>query len=317
MEVMILVLLAILILCVLVLIFLFVSQGHKQEEQTISLRIQEQDQKTRSELHHKQIQETFQNLNGQLQILRKENAVGSQSIQRMQEDIQNMNKVMTHTKMRGNWGEYQLQSLLEIYAGQNPEVFSMQYSLSNGKIADAILHVPGTEKVLCIDSKFPMENYLRIEQSEHDVSGYIKLFKSNMKKHIDDVASKYITKQTLQQAILFIPSESIYQFICGQCSDTLNYALEKHVLLTSPTTLVGVIFTLLASTRDFYRSAHIQEIERNILSLQEDAHRLANRCQKAEKSLESLAQQFHSISVSANKVTKRMDTIIQGKEEEL
>ena len=306
MEMLILILLVLLIVCVLILISLVYLQNRKQNDHTVLKKMQEQDQKTREELYQKQMRETFQNLNGQIQILRKENALGAQSIQKMQTDLSSMNKVMTNTKMRGNWGEYQLQSLLEIYAGQNPEIFSMQYGLKNGKVADAILRVAGSDKVLCIDSKFPVENYLRIEEGKNQQE-FIRLFKMNMKKHINE--------QTVDQAILFIPSESIYQFVCGKCTDTLNYALERHVLMTSPTTLVGVIFTLLASTRDFYRSAHIEEIEKNILSLQQDAHRLEQRSQKAKQSLESLVQQFHSISVSASKITKRMDTIIEGRED--
>ena len=248
----ILILLVLLIVCVLILISLVYLQNRKQNDHTVLKKMQEQDQKTREELYQKQMRETFQNLNGQIQILRKENALGAQSIQKMQTDLSSMNKVMTNTKMRGNWGEYQLQSLLEIYAGQNPEIFSMQYGLKNGKV-----RVAGTDKVLCIDSKFPMENYLRIEEGKNQQE-FIRLFKMNMKKHIDDIASKYISEQTVDQAILFIPSESIYQFVCGKCTDTLNYALERHVLMTSPTTLVGVILTLLASTRDFYRRAHIE-----------------------------------------------------------
>lgn len=314
MEMLILILLAILIVCVLILIGLVYAQSRKQNDRILMTKVHQQDQQTREELYQKQMRETFQNLNGQIQILRKENALKAQSIQKMQTDLSSMNKVMTNTKMRGNWGEYQLKSLLEIYAGQNPEIFSMQYGLKNGKVADAILRVAGSDKVLCIDSKFPVENYLRIEEGKNQQE-FIRLFKMNMKKHIDDIASKYINEQTVDQAILFIPSESIYQFVCGKCTDTLNYALERHVLMTSPTTLVGVIFTLLASTRDFYRSAHIEEIEKNILSLQQDAHRLEQRSQKAKQSLESLVQQFHSISVSASKITKRMDTIIEGRED--
>lgn len=310
-------LLLVLVLCVLMVIVLLLLQNRRQNQQMLDQQLQKQDQRTRNELQHRQIQETFQNLNGQLQVLRKEGAAGSQAIQRMYMDIQNMNRVMTQPKMRGNWGEYQLQSLLEIYAGENSEVFSLQYTLGNGKIADAILHVAGTDKVLCIDSKFPVENYLRMEEEKENKAASIRLFKTNMKKHIDDVASKYITAQTVEQAVLFIPSESIYQFVCAQCSETLSYALNRHVLLTSPTTLVGVIFTLLASTRDFYRSEHIQEIEQDILSLQEDAKRLAERSQKAEKSLENLVQQFHSVSVSAAKITKHMDKMMQGREESL
>ena len=179
----------------------------------------------------------------------------------------------------------------------------MQYTLPNGKIADCAFHLPDTKKVLCIDSKFPMENYLNLQEDEDT---YLRPFKMNMKKHIDDVANKYINMDTMPYALLFVPSEAIYQFVCAKCDDLFTYALQKRVMLVSPTTLVAEVMTLLSSTKDFYRTSHMEEIERNILLLQEDANRLVERSIKAEKTLETLATQFHSVSISAQKLSSRM-----------
>lgn len=304
------------IVCIIVLLMVFRRMAFTMEAGQKQRQMEEQNQILHREYQEKEMNRSFQLLNEQLQTLRKEQALGSQSIDKMQNDIQRMNQVMTNTKARGNWGEYQLEALLKIYAGENPEVFSIQYTLPNGKIADAILHLPQTSKVLCIDSKFPMENYLKMEEEPANKETYFRLFKTNMKKHIDDVSSKYINEHTASQAILFIPSESIYQLVCSQCTDILNYALSHHVLLTSPTTLVGVIFTLLASTRDFYRSNHLQEIEKNILLLQEDMERLVMRTDKATKTLEALTGQFDQVSISANKIVRRMKNLEQGREKE-
>ena len=117
----------------------------------------------------------------------------------------------------------------------------MQYTLPNGKIADCAFHLPDTNKVLCIDSKFPMENYLNLQE---DMDTYLRPFKMNMKKHIDDVANKYINIDTMPYALLFVPSEAIYQFVCAKCDDLFTYALQKHVMLVSPTTLVAEVMTL-------------------------------------------------------------------------
>ena len=224
-------------------------------------------------------------------------------INQMINDMHDINVIMTNTKKRGTFGEYQLYHILSLYCGDNSHIFESQYHLSNGKIGDAALHLPGNTKVLIIDSKFPMENYLNLQE---DMDTYLRPFKMNMKKHIDDVANKYINIDTMPYALLFVPSEAIYQFVCAKCDDLFTYALQKHVMLVSPTTLVAEVMTLLSSTKDFYRTSHMEEIERNILLLQEDASRLVERSIKAEKTLETLATQFHAVSISAQKLSSRM-----------
>lgn len=240
----------------------------------------------------------------QIHDVQKDQMTSRQSLNQMEDYLYRMNQVMTNTKLRGNWGEYQLDVLLSIYCGENPSIYQMQYSLDNGKICDCAFHIPGSDKVLCIDSKFPMENYLNLQD---DLDTYLRPFKVNMKKHIDDVADKYITMQTMPYALLFIPSEAIYQFVCGQCDDLFTYALQRHVMLVSPTTLVAQVMTLMESTKEFYRTNHIEEIEKNILTLQEDANRLVERSQRAEKNLQSLMTQFHQVSISAEKISHRIE----------
>lgn len=305
MEYILMCLLILLLICMIVLILLVKKQNETRSIQDLLVN---QDRK----MEENQIEKSFMTLFQQVQELKKDQVLSKDMMNRVQTDLSTISTVMTNTKRRGNWGEYQLNLLMDLYTAKNPNVYSTQYTLLNGKIADVVLHMPGSNKVLCIDSKFPMENYLNLLETEDE--NFLKIFRNNIKKHIDDVANKYITSETMDQAILFIPSEAIYQFICSESEQSLNYALQKHVLLASPTTLVGILYTLIASTQDFYRAKNIKEIERNILLLQEDVDRLLARSTKAEKSLESLVDQFHQVSISAQKISNRMDKMMDGRE---
>ena len=105
------------------------------------------------------------------------------------------------------------------------------------------MHLPGEEKVMIIDSKFPLENYqnlLKDSLGDLEVQKYESLFKQNIKKHINDIAKKYITSETVENAVMFIPSEAIYMYVCANCSDMIEFAHKKHILITCPTTLIGV-----------------------------------------------------------------------------
>ena len=237
------------------------------------------------------------------------------SIENMEQDLKKMNLIFNNTKQRGNWGEYQLEYLLNMYASENKEVFQMQYPLENKKIADAILYTYD-HQILCIDSKFPMENYLKMIEDKENQEYYFRLFKNNMKKHIQDISQKYITPQTMNQAILFIPSKAIYQFVCAKCSDLFQEALSSHVLLASPTTLVGIVYTILSQTKDFYRQEHVEEIEKDLKVLLEDVNRLLQRSEKAQNNLNLLQDQFEMVHTSCKKIGKRIQKITEGEQDD-
>ena len=258
----------------------------------------------------------FQLLFQELTQLNKGTSASNAVIDQIQANVAAMNRIMINKKARGNWGEYQLGMLLELYAGDCKEVYEDQYKLENGTIADYVLHIPGTNQLLCIDSKFPMENYQGILENENDNERQLRsiaLLKSSIKKHNNDIAKKYINSQTCEQAVMFVPSEAVYVYLCSQCSDLLEYAFQQHVLITSPTTLIGVVFTMVHATKDIRRSEHAKQLENDVIALLEDAKRLTQRLEKSVNSLEQSMNAMTEAQVSARKIVKRIEKISEGK----
>ena len=274
------------------------------------------EQNREAGLGSQSLQREFELLQQQVQLLSRSQASGNQNLDAIQEQVSRMAMVMNNNKQRGTWGEYQLENLLAIYAGDHPRIYEMQYRLENGRIADAALHLAGTDRVLCVDSKFPMENYLRLCEDPANAAQYDKALRQNVKKHIDDIADKYITPQTADQAVLFLPGEAVYQYICSRCEDIFRYALGRHVLITSPTTLSGILFTLQAGARDYYRAEHLQEMEKHLLLVKEDVDRLAERLEKARRSLNASQASLEQAAVSARKTAGRFEVLLEGRNDQ-
>lgn len=261
------------------------------------------------------IAERLRNMNENVLSLLKESTTSSQKVNGIADRVNALNDIMVNKKSRGNWGEYQLNNLLSVYAGDNQEIYEVQYTLKNGYIGDVALHLPGTDKVMIIDSKFPLENYqnlLNKDLSDVEMSKYESLFKQNIKKHINDIAKKYINSQTVENAVMFIPSEAIYMYVCGNHSELIEEAHKKHILITSPTTLIGVVFTLVNLTKDFKRSRNIKALEKDIVGMYYDVERLYTRLDKVENSITNLQKNFKDVRTSSEKIGGRIVKIHDG-----
>lgn len=261
------------------------------------------------------IAERLRNMNENVLSLLKESTTSSQKVNGIADRVNALNDIMVNKKSRGNWGEYQLNNLLSVYAGDNQEIYEVQYTLKNGYIGDVALHLPETDKVMIIDSKFPLENYqnlLNKDLSDVEMSKYESLFKQNIKKHINDIAKKYINSQTVENAVMFIPSEAIYMYVCGNHSELIEEAHKKHILITSPTTLIGVVFTLVNLTKDFKRSRNIKALEKDIVGMYHDVERLYTRLDKVENSITNLQKNFKDVRTSSEKIGGRIVKIHDG-----
>lgn len=260
------------------------------------------------------IEERTRSIVQALNILNASTSSTNKQIQNVFEKVDDMNNIMVNKKTRGNWGEYQLNNLLSIYAGESKEIYEIQYLLKNGYIADVALHLPNSNKILIIDSKFPAENYAKLceDLNERDIRLYHSRFKQDIKKHIQDISSKYITEETEDSAVMFIPSEAIYFYLCSECSDMIDYAHRKHVLITSPTTLLGVVFTLINLTKDMNRSKNIKALEKEIIAMYEDALRLQQRLEILESSIERLTKPLKEVTTSTDKIINKIIKIHDG-----
>ena len=119
-----------------------------------------------------------------------------QHLKELSSDIHSLHAIFNDKKTRGIYGEVELYTLLERTFGDNPSFFAKQYRLSNGCIADAVIFGNDALGKIVVDSKFPLENYNRLQDTTLNVAHkkvLLNEFKHNVKKHIQDIASGILT----------------------------------------------------------------------------------------------------------------------------
>ncbi len=239
-------------------------------------------------------------------------------------NIVSLQDVLTDKKSRGTFGEVQLNHILSVVFGEkNDKVYELQKKLNNSNIADAVLYMPEPVGMLCIDSKFPLENYQRMIDMnipEMERRQYARDFKANVKKHINDIASKYIIQgQTSNQAIMFIPAEAIFAEINAYHQDLLDYAGEKRVWLTSPTTLMSVLSTVQIVLRNLEREKYAGIIHEELNKLGKEFKLYKERWDNLAKNIKRVSDDVDKINITSNKIERKFEQIskVEMKEEEL
>ena len=229
-------------------------------------------------------------------------------------EIVSLQSVLTDKKTRGIFGEVNLNYILaSVFGENNPKIYELQYKMSNGSIADSILHAPKPLGNICIDSKFPLENYekmtnKKLSREEREIS--FKLFKMDVKKHIDAISGKYIIEgETANQAILFLPAEAIFAEINAYHPDLLKYAYSKKVWITSPTTLMSTLTTVAMIIKNLERDKYAKVIQVELNKLALDFERYKERWDKLSRSIDTVSKDVKDIHVTTEKITKRFDSI--------
>lgn len=192
-------------------------------------------------------------------------------------ELKTLQNVLQNPKQRGVIGEFYLEQILKNTLP--PGAFQLQYRLAEGLIVDAVIKYE--DRLLPLDSKFSLENYNRwVEAEGADKAVHEKLFKTDIKNRIDETA-KYIKpgKGTLDQALMFIPSETIYYDVLTEKvgingRNLLQYASEKKVTIVGPTTLSAMLQTIAQGLRSIEIHKDTEKIRKNIEQLQK--HLLAH-----------------------------------------
>lgn len=232
------------------------------------------------------------------------------------EDIVSLQEVLTDKKTRGIYGEVNLKHILtNVFGESNDKIYKLQYTFENGSIADSVLFAPEPLGVIAIDSKFPLENYQNMvnkENSKESRNMYEKLFKQDMKKHIDAISSKYIIPGvTSDQAILFLPAEAIFAEVNAYHQDIIDYAYKKRVWITSPTTLISTLTTIQIIIKNIERDKYTKVIHSELKLLNEEFIRYKDRWDKLYRSIETVSKDVKDIHVTTDKITKRFNSINQ------
>ena len=236
-------------------------------------------------------------------------------IDNLSNDIISLQSVLTDKKTRGVFGEVNLKNIMYNIFGENDKIYQMQYKFNNDSIADCVLFAPQPLGLIAIDSKFPLEHYQIMVDKKNDITvreRAEKLFRNDMKKHIDAIASKYIIDGvTSDQAILFLPAEAIFAEVNAYHPDIIEYAYKKRVWLTSPTTLISTLTTIQIIMKNIERDKYTTVIHNELKLLSNEFNRYKERWDRLYKNIETVSRDVKDIHTTTDKITKRFNAINQ------
>ncbi|HHT39945.1 MAG: DNA recombination protein RmuC [Acholeplasmatales bacterium] len=257
-----------------------------------------------------QTNKTFQNVVERLAKIDE----AQKNIEKLSLEVVSLSDILADKKARGTFGEFQLEKIFEAVFGENkPEIYQRQFKLSNNTLVDMILHMPKPMGSLAIDSKFPLENYQKMflkETTDEEKKRYGKLFERDLKKHIDDISSKYIiANETANQAIMFVPAEAIFAEINAYYENVIIYGQEKKVWLASPTTLMSVLSTAQVVLKDIERSKFSEEIQKQLNLLAVEFGRYADRWDRLKRNIGTISKSADELDITSGKITRKFKQI--------
>ncbi len=235
-------------------------------------------------------------------------------IETLSTDIVSLQSILTDKKTRGIFGEVNLKHILSnVFGERNDSIYRLQHTLSTGVIADSVVFAPEPLGTIAIDSKFPLEHYQLMTDKKLSPElreNYEKMFRQDMKKHIDAIASKYIIPgETTDQAILFLPAEAIFAEVNAYHPDIINYAYRKKVWITSPTTLISTLTVIEMIIKNMERDKYTSIIHEELNKLGLEFARYKERWDKLARSIQTVNKDVENVSITTDKITKKFESI--------
>ncbi|WP_111734950.1 DNA recombination protein RmuC [Roseovarius amoyensis] len=243
---------------------------------------------------------------GELQERLKVIDKAQENITRLSGDVLSLQDILSNKQTRGAFGEIQLNDIVS--KALPSDSYSLQHTLSNGKRADCLIHLPNPPGPICIDSKFPLEPYeaLRNATDDRQVQEAARLLRQSVKKHIRDIAERYIIEgETADGALMFLPSEAVYAELHANFPDLVREGFAARVWIVSPTTCMATLNTMRAILKDARMREQAGAIRRELGLLFADVDRLGNRVENLDRHFHQAAKDISEIKISADKAGRR------------
>jgi len=228
------------------------------------------------------------------------------NITKLSGDVLSLQDILSNKQTRGAFGEIQLTDI--VTKALPSDSFTLQATLSNGKRADCLIHLPNPPGPICIDSKFPLEAYeaLRRASTEGELTEAARFLRNSVKKHIKDIADRYIIEgETADGAMLFLPSEAVYAELHGNFPEVVREGFAARVWIVSPTTCMATLNTMRAILKDARMREQAGAIRRELGLLFSDVDRLGTRVENLDRHFHQASKDISEIKISADKAGRR------------
>lgn len=241
------------------------------------------------------------------------------ALRKASQEIMSFQQLLRSPKIRGGFGEVLLGNLL---ADMLPhDRFELQYTFrSTGEVADAVIHLQDGH-IVAVDAKFPLANFQPFaeEQDPGRQDQLRRVFLRDVKKHIADIAKKYISPQerTLDFAFMYIPVESVYYETILRDADgerLWEHSLQHHVIPTSPNSFYAYLQTVLIGLRGLKIEEQAREILTHLGQLRNDFAKFAGDFSMIGTHLNNAKNRYDSSALRLNKFSNRLEQIEGGEQ---
>ena len=229
----------------------------------------------------------------------------------MSQTAETLQNILGGAKTRGSLGEVTLERLLEDCLPKNR--FARQHRFSSGEIADAVIFL--RDKLLPIDSKFPLDAYRRIAEEGEEAR---RAFATAVKNHADAISKKYVLPEeaTLPIALMFVPSESVYYELLmttdAKSTPLDEYCRSKNVVAVSPNTLYANLQVILMGLQGMQIEENAKNLRANLAGLQSQLRKFVDPFEKLGTHLKNAAQSYAEADKRFEKAETSVEAMLAG-----
>jgi DNA recombination protein RmuC len=255
----------------------------------------------------KKTNETFVNVMQRLATIDE----AQKKIETLTSSVVTLQDLLGNKQSRGAFGEVQLEALVRNMLPA--AAYEMQFTLPNGLRVDCALRLPEPTGLVCVDSKFPLDNYRRmVSRDANDVDRAMaqRQFRADVKKHVDDIAAKYIVPEvTSDGAVMFVPAEAVFAEIHAYHAEVVEYANAKRVWIVSPTTLMAVLNTARAVLKDVETRKQIHVMKEALARLAVEFARFDERLRDLARHIRQANEDVEKIQTAGTKIAQQFQRI--------
>lgn len=289
--------------------------------QTAMLRVMEgrltEVQRQMTEALHGTSTRTARSL-GELQTRLETIDKAQANIEKLSGNVLSLQDILSNKQTRGAFGEIQLHDI--VHKALPKDAYTMQATLSNGKRADCLIHLPNPPGPIVIDAKFPLEAYEAIRRADtpRGVVEAAQQMRTGVRAHIRAIAEKYIVEgETADGALMFLPSEAVYAELHANFPEIVREGFAVKVWIVSPTTCMATLNTMRAVLKDARMREQAGAIRRELALLYADVDRLGTRVESLDRHFGQAAKDIEDIKISSEKAGKRARRLANFDFEEL
>ncbi len=284
------------------------SKTQAQMLQAMERRLEEV-QKGMSETLHGTSTRTARSL-GELQQKLEQIDRAQAKIEKLSGDVLGLQDILSNKQTRGAFGEIQLNDIVS--KALPSDSYAFQATLSNGKRADCLIHLPKPPGPIVIDSKFPLEAYeaLRAAKTAQETQDAARAFRTSVRGHIKAISERYILEgETADGALMFLPSEAVYAELHANFPEIVREGFAARVWIVSPTTCMATLNTMRAVLKDARMREQAGAIRKQLGLLHRDVELVFERVNKLNTHFGQARKDIDDISIAAERAGKRAITL--------